>query len=75
MCLRAYADSEGPDQPAHPRSLIGPLLSANRIIGYYRMFQWRANFRMRPCACQDYANLRKLRMLEGTFSPEAANLS
>ena len=21
-CLRAYADSESPDQPAHPRSLI-----------------------------------------------------
>ena len=21
-CLRAYADNEGPDQPAHPRSLI-----------------------------------------------------
>ena len=21
-CLRAYADSEGPDQTAHPRSLI-----------------------------------------------------
>ena len=21
-CLRAYEDSEGPDQPAHPRSLI-----------------------------------------------------
>ena len=23
-CLRAYAHSEGPDQPAHPRSLIRP---------------------------------------------------
>ena len=22
MCILAYADSEGPDQPAHPRSLI-----------------------------------------------------
>ena len=22
MCLRAYADNEGPDKPAHPRSLI-----------------------------------------------------
>ena len=22
MCLRTYASSEGPDQPAHPRSLI-----------------------------------------------------
>ena len=29
----------------------GPSLSANRIIGYYRMYQWRANARMRPHAC------------------------
>ena len=29
----------------------GSSLSANRIIGYYRMFQWRANARMRFCAC------------------------
>ena len=29
----------------------GPSLSADRIIGYYRMFQWRANAWMRPCAC------------------------
>ena len=39
-CLLAYADSEDPDQTAHPRSLIsGPSLSANRIIGYkmYKM--------------------------------------
>ena len=34
-CLQAYKDNEGPDQP-----LL--LLSTNRIIGYYRMFQWRA---------------------------------
>ena len=32
-CLRLYADSEGPDQPAQWRSLF-----ANRIIGYYRDF-------------------------------------
>ena len=32
--LRAYADSDGPDQPAHP---------LNRNIGYHRMYQWRAN--------------------------------
>ena len=23
ICLRAYVDSNGPDQPEHPRSLIG----------------------------------------------------
>ena len=27
-----------------------PLLSANRIIEYYGMFQWRAHTRMRLCA-------------------------
>ena len=29
----------------------GPSLSANRIIGHYRMNQWTANARMRLCAC------------------------
>ena len=29
----------------------GPSLSANRIIGHYRMRQWKANVRMRLCAC------------------------
>ena len=29
----------------------GPSLSANRIIGHYRMYQLRANARMRLCAC------------------------
>ena len=33
-CLQAYADSEGPDQPTHPCTRIGPSLAANRIIGY-----------------------------------------
>ena len=53
-CLRAYAGNEGPDQPAHPHILIRTLLSASlsaNIIGYYRVFQWRANARMRLCAC------------------------
>ena len=29
----------------------GPSLSESRIIEYYWMFQWRANARMRLCAC------------------------
>ena len=29
----------------------GPSLSANRNIGYYRMFQWKVTARMRLCAC------------------------
>ena len=32
----------------------GPLLSANRTIGHNRMYQWRANARMRFCACLGY---------------------
>ena len=32
--LRAYAVSEGPDQPVHWRSLIRPSVSAKRIIVY-----------------------------------------
>ena len=30
------------------------LLSANRIIGYYRMLQWTTIARMRPCACAEW---------------------
>ena len=36
-CIRAYANSDGPDQPAHPQVWSGPSLSADRIIRYYRM--------------------------------------
>ena len=43
-CLWAYVDSKDPDQPAHPLMLIsagssGPSLSANKIIGYQRMYE------------------------------------
>ena len=44
-CLRAYADSEGSDQTAHPRSLIRVFPVANRIIGYYRKYDWRGKAR------------------------------
>ena len=37
-CLRAYADMEGTDQTAHPRSLIRAFAVPYRIIGYYRMY-------------------------------------
>ena len=57
--LRACADSEGPDQPAHPRRLIRALLSANNIIGYFRMYDCRANARKIFC---------RVHMFEGTFS-------
>ena len=32
----------------------GPLLSANRVIGYYRIFQWRANARIRLRKCAEW---------------------
>ena len=65
-CLRAYADSEGPDHVFRPMRTVkaqislriravwsGPLLSATRIVGYYGMYmyQWRAKARVISCAC------------------------
>ena len=49
MCLRAYTDKDGLDQPAHPH-MIRTSLSADRIIGYYRMYKWRAKPRLLLCA-------------------------
>ena len=52
-----------------------PLLSANRIIGHYRMYQWRAHALMKFCACVGInLNMCILRMLEDTFSLDAAHL-
>ena len=45
------ADSEGPEQSAHLLSLIRAFLSANIIIGYYRMYEWRGKARTILCAC------------------------
>ena len=44
MYFLAYADSEGPDQPAHLRSLL-------RTFAVRKQSHWRANARMRLCAC------------------------
>ena len=33
----------------------GPSLSANRIIGYYRLFEWRAKYRVILWACARWA--------------------
>ena len=41
------ADSESSEQPLHPHILIRAFPSAKRIIGHYKMYQWRANARMR----------------------------
>ena len=39
-CLWAYADNEGPDQPAYQHSPIRAFAAVNRIIDYYKIFQW-----------------------------------
>ena len=71
-CLRAYADSECPDQPAHPRSTIGISLSDNKIIRYYIIYEWEAKVGWYIAHAQNDMNLCSLRMFEGTFSPGAA---
>ena len=50
MYLWAYADSQGPDQTSqmhrlNPQRLIRAViaLSTNKIIGYYKMYEWRSN--------------------------------
>ena len=35
----------------------GPSLSANKIIGYYRMYEWRVKARMILCACAELSYL------------------
>ena len=66
-CLRAYAGSEGPVQPAHPHSLIGPLLSANGNISLNRIYRWKASARMRLRMHGMNLNLCILCMFEDTF--------
>ena len=36
---------------AHPRSFIRALMSAKRIIGYYRMYKWIVKTQMILCIC------------------------
>ena len=45
----------------------GPSLSSNRIIGYYRMYEWRAKPGL-YFALKDDLNLRIWRVFKGTFS-------
>ena len=46
----------------------GPSLSANRFIGYYRMFEWRAKARMTLCACAGWSESVHVAHVECTFS-------
>ena len=51
----------------------GPSLSANRISGYYKMYEWRAKARMILCACAGWSDSTHFCMFEGTFSHDAAH--
>ena len=72
-CILAYTDSEGPDHPAHSRSLIRPSLSANRILGYYIMYEQMTIWYY--AHVQDDLNLRIFRLYESTFSLDAAQIT
>ena len=51
MYFRAYANSEGLDQSAHPHSLIRAFPVFLPSHEDYRMYEWRAKVRMILCAC------------------------
>ena len=85
-CLLVYADSEGPDQLAHLADKVSrcPLTQsldtieccpANTITGHYRMYQWKANVRMRLRMRRMNLILCFKRMLEDTFSLGAVHFS
>ena len=54
----------------------GPSLSAYRIIGYYRINEWRAKTRMTLAHAQHDLNtcMHILRIFEGTFSLDTAQM-
>ena len=62
----------------HPRLIQaverGPLLSANKIIRFYRMCEWRAKAQMIFCRCADDVNPHILCILKGIILLDAAHL-
>ena len=50
-CFRAYADSEALISLRSCAGWSGPWLSANRVLGHYRMYQWEANACISLWAC------------------------
>ena len=73
--VQAYEDSEGPAHLGFCTVCSEPSLSANRIIGFYRMFQWRAKALMNFEHVQDDVNPHILRTFESIFSLDMANIS
>ena len=73
--LRAYANSEGPDQPAHPCRLIRAFAVYKQNHWILKNTRWRANALMRLSALQDDVNQHILCILEDTFLLVAAHLN
>ena len=48
--------------------------SSNRIIWYYRMYEWRAKARIILCACAGWSESVHLRMFESTFLLDEAHM-
>ena len=53
----------------------GPSLSANRIIGYYRMYEWSAKYPDDTLSMRRMIGMRILRMFEGAFPLDAAHIA
>ena len=72
--LQEYADSEGQISLRIRSVWSGQSLSANRIVGYHKVFQWRTKEKVR-------LRMRRMMwkhilcMLEGIFSTDAAHVS
>ena len=73
-CLRAYADSEGLGQPAHPRNLIRAFVVRKQNhwilhnVSIEQMPGWDFTY------VQDGVNSHMLRMFEGTPGPKVIKL-
>ena len=69
--LRAYADSDDPDQPAHPIRVHFPLTeslnTSDCMIREQKVGRYLAH-------AQDDLNQLSLRMFEGTFSLDASRI-
>ena len=59
----AYTDSEGRDQPVHLHILIRAFIVwHDRIIGYYKMYEWREKARMILCTSTGWSESCILRI-------------
>ena len=49
-------------------------MSANRLIGYFRLYEWRGKAQIMLVCVQDNLNMCILCMFESTFSLDAAHM-